>query len=193
MPNHTVNGGKTSSQTPRPITVRFVSRDKRNEIMTNRHRIRQADLKKFSVAGTNGIHINENLTHYREKLFWQAKQNPMNTSSFELSTSYPIFCSIELSTLSKKSDKEFLKRDLEHFHNKIFCENLHESLHNFFIKTGVVNCHNFNEFFAGFIKIIEKAIDLHASFKKLSRKTVPKLASPNPPTGRAHTKRGPRK
>ena len=72
--NRTVNGGKTSSQTPPPIIVRFVSRDKRNEMMANRHGIRQADLKKFSVAGTNGIYINENLTHYRKKLFWLAKQ-----------------------------------------------------------------------------------------------------------------------
>ena len=56
------------------------------------------------------------------------------------------------------------------FNSETFCENLHESLHHFFIKTGVIDCHNFNEVFAGFIKVIEKAIDLHAPFKKLSRK-----------------------
>ena len=35
--NRTVNGGKTSSQTPPPIIKRFVSRNKRNEMMANRH------------------------------------------------------------------------------------------------------------------------------------------------------------
>ena len=81
--NSTVNGGKTSSQTPPPIIERFVSHDKRNQMMANCHRIRQGDLKKFSVVGTNGIYINENLTHYRKKRFWQAKQNPVNTNSFK--------------------------------------------------------------------------------------------------------------
>ena len=81
-----------------------------------------------------------------------------------------MFCFIELSTLSKKSDEEFFKCDLQHFNSETFCENLHESIHNFFITTGVINCHNFNEVFAGFIKVIEKVIDLHAPFTKLSRK-----------------------
>ena len=88
----------------------------------------------------------------------------------DITDHYPIFCSIELSTLSKKSDEKFFKRDLQHFNSETFCENLHESIHNFFITTGVINCHNFNEVFAGFTKVIEKVIDPHAPFKKLSRK-----------------------
>ena len=88
----------------------------------------------------------------------------------DITDHYPIFCSIELSTLSKKSDEELFKRYLQHFNSKTFCENLHESIHNLFITTGAINCHNFNEVFAGFIKVIEKVIDLYAPFKKLSRK-----------------------
>ena len=79
----------------------------------------------------------------------------------------PIFCSIESSTLSKKSDQKFSKRDLQHFNSETFCENLHESLHNFLIKSGAINSHNFNEVCTGFIKVIEKTIDLqHAPLKK---------------------------
>ena len=51
--NRTVNEGKTSSQTPPPIIVRFVSRDKRNKMMANRHRIRQADLLEQIFCGRN--------------------------------------------------------------------------------------------------------------------------------------------
>ena len=56
------------------IIVRFVSRDIRNQIFSNRNLLRNADLKNFSVIGTDNIFINENLTHSRKKLFWKVKQ-----------------------------------------------------------------------------------------------------------------------
>ena len=56
------------------IIVRFVSRDIRNQIFRNRNLLRNADLKNFSVIGTDNIFINENLTHSKKKLFWKVKQ-----------------------------------------------------------------------------------------------------------------------
>ena len=74
----------------------------------------------------------------------------------DITDHYPIFCSIELSTLSKKSDEEFFKRDLQHFNSETFCENLHESIHNFFITTGVIDCHNCNEVLQVLLKSLKK-------------------------------------
>ena len=56
------------------IIVRYVSKDIRNQIFSNRNLLRNADLKYFSVIGTDNIFINENLTHSRKKLFWKVKQ-----------------------------------------------------------------------------------------------------------------------
>ena len=47
------------------IIVRFVSRDIRNQIFSNRSLLRNADLKNFFVTGTDNIFINENLIHSR--------------------------------------------------------------------------------------------------------------------------------
>ena len=74
----------------------------------------------------------------------------------DITDHYPVFCSIELSTLSKKSDEEFFKRDLQHFNSETFCENLHESIHNFFITTGVINCHKCNEVLQVLLKSLKK-------------------------------------
>ena len=59
---------------PRPIIARFISRDIRNRIYTNRNFTRTADLESFFIEGTKQIFINENLTLHRKKLFWKAKQ-----------------------------------------------------------------------------------------------------------------------
>ena len=71
-----VQDAKFSNSPPKSscIIVRFVSRDIRNQIFSNRNLLRNADLKNFSVIGTDNIFINENLTHSRKKLFWKVKQ-----------------------------------------------------------------------------------------------------------------------
>ena len=56
------------------MIVRFVSRDIRNQIFSNRNLLRNADLKNFFVIGTDNIFINKNLAHSRKKLFWKVKQ-----------------------------------------------------------------------------------------------------------------------
>ena len=62
------------SPAPPPIIVRFISRNVRNTLYVNRQNLRQADFKTFSVEGTSSVYVNENLTRYRKKLFWSAKQ-----------------------------------------------------------------------------------------------------------------------
>ena len=57
-----------------PIIVRFISRDVRNKVFSNRKLIRSADMKKFFINGTENLYVNENLTKFRKKLFWSAKQ-----------------------------------------------------------------------------------------------------------------------
>lgn len=59
---------------PPSIIVRFISRDVRNQIYSNRKLLRKADLSKFSVENTTAIFVNENLTQTRKRLFWKAKQ-----------------------------------------------------------------------------------------------------------------------
>ena len=59
---------------PPSIIVRFTNRDTRNKMFANRKFIRNFDLKRFSVPGTEKMFINENLTKTRKKLFWQTKQ-----------------------------------------------------------------------------------------------------------------------
>ena len=46
-----------------PIIARFVNRDIRNRLYSNRKLARDLDLKSFSVKDTQHIYINENLTH----------------------------------------------------------------------------------------------------------------------------------
>ena len=62
---------KTSSP---PIIVRFLSRDVRNSLYSNRKLLREANLKKIFVQGTTEIYLNENLTRTRKNLLWKAKQ-----------------------------------------------------------------------------------------------------------------------
>ena len=57
-----------------PIIVRFLSRDVRNSLYSNRKLLREANLKKFFVQGTTEIYLNENLTRTRKNLLWKAKQ-----------------------------------------------------------------------------------------------------------------------
>ena len=58
---------KSDKSQPKPysIIVNFVSRDIRNQILSNRNLLRNADMKTFSVVGTGNIFINENLTQER--------------------------------------------------------------------------------------------------------------------------------
>ena len=62
-----------AAQSTPPILVRFISRDIRNQLYANRQNLRNANLKHFSTDGTNHFYINENLTRYRKKLFWNIK------------------------------------------------------------------------------------------------------------------------
>ena len=57
-----------------PIIVRFLSREVRNSLYSNRKLLREANLKKFFVQGTTEIYLNENLTRIRKNLLWKAKQ-----------------------------------------------------------------------------------------------------------------------
>ena len=63
-----------SKSNPPPIIVRFVNRDVRNRIYSNRKNARNADFTKLSIKGVEKIFINENLTYLKKKLFWKSKQ-----------------------------------------------------------------------------------------------------------------------
>ena len=54
------------------IIVRFISRQKRNEMYSNRMQAKH--ISDFLVQGTNKLYVNENLTQRRKRLFWLAKQ-----------------------------------------------------------------------------------------------------------------------
>ena len=54
------------------IIVRFISRQKRNEMYSNR--MKAKDISDFPVQGVNKLYVNENLTQCRKRLFWLAKQ-----------------------------------------------------------------------------------------------------------------------
>ena len=63
-----------SKSNPPPIIVRFVNRDVRNRIYSNRKNARNADFTKLSIKDVEKIIINENLSHLKKKLFWKSKQ-----------------------------------------------------------------------------------------------------------------------
>ena len=65
---------RTNEKITSPIIVRFISRDVRNKVFSNRKLIRSADMKKFFINGIENLYVNENLTKFRKKLFWSAKQ-----------------------------------------------------------------------------------------------------------------------
>ena len=54
---------------PPPFIVRFVSRDIRNKLFSNRRNARNADFSNFSVNGVESIFINENLTYHKSNYF----------------------------------------------------------------------------------------------------------------------------
>ena len=56
----------------RGIIVRFISRQKQNEMYSNRMKVK--DISDFLVQGMNKLYVNENLTQCRKRLFWLAKQ-----------------------------------------------------------------------------------------------------------------------
>ena len=62
-----------AARSPPPIIVRFISRDIRNRLYTNRQNLRNANSKHSATDGMNHFYINENLTRYRKKLFWNVK------------------------------------------------------------------------------------------------------------------------
>ena len=63
-----------SKSNPPPIIVRFVNRDVRNRIYSNRKNSRNAEFTKLSIKGVEKIFINENLTYLKKNLFWESKQ-----------------------------------------------------------------------------------------------------------------------
>ena len=65
---------RANEQITSPIIVRFISRDVRNKVFSIRKLIRCADMKKFFINGIENLYVNENLTKFRKKLFWSAKQ-----------------------------------------------------------------------------------------------------------------------
>ena len=67
------NATAQAARSPPSIIVRFISRDIRNRLYANRQNLRNANSKHFSTDGTDHFYINENLTRYRKKLFWNVK------------------------------------------------------------------------------------------------------------------------
>ena len=65
LPAKLKKNGNESVGAPPPIIVRFISRDVRHRLYANRKLLRE---KK------NHVFINKNLSRYRKKLFWNAKQ-----------------------------------------------------------------------------------------------------------------------
>ena len=63
-----------SKSNPLPIIVRFVNRNVRDRIYSNRKNARNADFTKLSIKGVEKTFINENLTYLKKKLFWKSKQ-----------------------------------------------------------------------------------------------------------------------
>ena len=77
-----------------PIIVRFVSRDIRNKLYSNRRLLHHADLKNFSIDGTTTIFVNENLTRFRKNLVWKTKQKPkQNGFKYTWTTNGNVFVS----------------------------------------------------------------------------------------------------
>ena len=54
------------------VIVRFVSRQKRNEVYANRFKAKS--IEEFPVEGMQNLFVNENLIHRRKQLFWKTKQ-----------------------------------------------------------------------------------------------------------------------
>ena len=54
------------------IIVRFISRQKQNEMYSNR--MKAKDISDFPAQGMNKLYANENLTQRCKRLFWLAKQ-----------------------------------------------------------------------------------------------------------------------
>ena len=103
-----INPNSKISKTP-PIIVRFVNRDIRNKLYANRKLTRSANLNKFSVAGTEKIYLNENLTQIRKKLFWKTKQKAKQMN-------YRYIWTTNGNIFAKKSDDEItlaIKNDLD--------------------------------------------------------------------------------
>ena len=103
-----INPNSKISKTP-PIIVRFVNRVIRNKLYANRKLTRSANLNKFSVAGTEKIYLNENLTQIRKKLFWKTKQKAKQMN-------YRYIWTTNGNIFAKKSDDEItlaIKNDLD--------------------------------------------------------------------------------
>ena len=62
-----------AAQSTHPIIINFISTDIRRRLYANCQNLRNANLKHFSTDSTNHFYINENLTRYRKKLFWNVK------------------------------------------------------------------------------------------------------------------------
>ena len=65
------SGSKTTKRHP-TVIVRFVSRQKRNEMYENRFKAKE--IEDFPVEGMKNLFVNENLTQRRKQLFWKTKQ-----------------------------------------------------------------------------------------------------------------------
>ena len=57
---------RTNEKITSPIIVRFISRDVRNKVFSNRKLIRSVDMKKFFINGIENLYVNENLTKFRK-------------------------------------------------------------------------------------------------------------------------------
>ena len=74
-----------SKSNPPPIIVRFVNRDVRNRIYSNRKNARNADFTKLSIKGVEKNFINENLTFLKRNYFGSLnkKQRKLDLGFFE--------------------------------------------------------------------------------------------------------------
>ena len=71
------NSGSNETRRHPRIIVCFISRQKRNEMYSNR--LKAKDISNFLVQDMNKLYVNENLTQRHKRLFWLAKKKAKNS------------------------------------------------------------------------------------------------------------------
>ena len=86
----------------------------------------------------------------------------------DLTDHYPIFCIVTNLSI-KKSIQPIYQRNFSEFNQNDFCEHLHNKFCSLFQDKNEINAENFNVIFSRFLCIINRAINIFAPLKKLSR------------------------
>ena len=98
--------------------------------------------------------------------------NDISPGKTDFSDHYPLFCSINTSASFPKIHKSMFQRNLQKFNCQTFCNDLDNAIENFFQSKNDINPNNFRKLFSDFVKVVQDTIDLHAPYKKLSRKKL---------------------